>query len=586
MASAESAVANQFRQGLRARLTGLAAAPELNGLVGRLQAYHADRGRWAVALPGAAVPKLLKPSNLEPLEAEPFDFANIFVDVLADDVVHRMCAFLPGKALLDISATTTVLCRHAQRSPALWRSLCRSLLGDALVRLHEVAWGKESWNDEAEFWRDLFRAGYQGRAFHYANDVRQRCIHQTPALMPPLDPQKNTGSFFVLDSTRQSEGLERCFAASGHTACAIGERVAVIGGWRPSEPGHDLHVTVIDLVAMRIVEPSLAATSARPSRRLRHSSCAICLNGTAGVGGDDTSTRGGEPPLSVLVLGGCNDANHEPCAGLHLLLVLDFTTPDASEVSWREIAADGDAPRAIWHHSCGSYSGGKRVVVFGGDFPRGDPEFHHIGDRAYASHVYVLDVDARRWERVATSGQVPCWRSLHTGVAYTSLADGSERFVIMGGCEEHLRIFTGGKPASMVGYSLNLATMKWQRGGRAVKRGVASGSARANQFVPQPRMRFAAERYGRHLLVYGGHSDADLEAKGEQLLTLNLMTLQWQSPEITNEPEQFMQAPAATLAGGCLVGGVRFSPQGVEPIPKFDLVCLCPDDGYHPETLE
>merc|ERR1712012_175337 len=133
----------------------------------------------------------------------------------------------------------------------------------------------------------------------------------------------------------------------------------------------------------------------------------------------------------------------------------------------------------------------------------------------------MVDVDARLWQRVATQGRVPAWRSLHTGVTYTSLVDGSEHFIIMGGCEEHLKVFTAGKPADMVGYSLNLKTMTWRRGGQYKKH----GARRCLEFIPKPRMRFSAERYGRHLLVYGRHGENFME--DEPLLTLNLMTLQW-----------------------------------------------------------
>ena len=39
------------------------------------------------------------------------------------------------------------------------------------------------------------------------------------------------------------------------------------------------------------------------------------------------------------------------------------------------------------------------VVVFGGDMPDTDPEYSYIQNRRAANIVWVLDVDARRWDR-------------------------------------------------------------------------------------------------------------------------------------------------------------------------------------------
>merc|ERR1711953_1112053 len=98
-------------------------------------------------------------------------------------------------------------------------------------------------------------------------------------------------------------------------------------------------------------------------------------------------------------------------------------------------------------------------------------------------------------------GQCPCWRSLHIGVTYTSLADGSERLIVMGGYQEHIKIFGGSvKPLNMVGYSLNLHTLKWQRGSRPRPKTGVIDTRPKNRFLPQPRICFAAEQYGCHLL--------------------------------------------------------------------------------------
>ena len=89
-------------------------------------------------------------------------------------------------------------------------------------------------------------------------------------------------------------------------------------------------------------------------------------------------------------------------------------------MKWHCTDAHGEAPRAIWHHGCGSYAGGKSVVVFGGDMPEDDPEYPHIAARHAARHVYVLDVDAACWSRVLTHGPAPSWRSLHVAVTHSA----------------------------------------------------------------------------------------------------------------------------------------------------------------------
>merc|ERR1712087_172413 len=98
------------------------------------------------------------------------------------------------------------------------------------------------------------------------------------------------------------------------------------------------------------------------------------------------------------------------------------------------------------------------------------------------------------------------------------------------------------------------------------------------RFHPEPRMRFAAERFGRHLLVYGGHRgsglwDVRLDSKA---LTLNLMTLEWNRASIRNRPHSFPAASASALNAGIITGGLQVAGFGMEPVPKFDIICLRP----------
>merc|ERR1719272_2044903 len=116
---------------------------------------------------------------------------------------------------------------------------------------------------------------------------------------------------------------------------------------------------------MVVLQPKLAQGSARPARRVRPACCAVQLSDAVCAAGEGAA---------VLLLGGMNDQAHEPCPGLNFLNLLEFSKADGSEIHWREKAADGSAPKSIWHHQCGSFAQGKKVVVFGGDIPERDPE--------------------------------------------------------------------------------------------------------------------------------------------------------------------------------------------------------------------
>lgn len=327
----------------------------------------------------------------------------------------------------------------------------------------------------------------------------------------------------------------------------------MIGGWRPWATEEDLHVCVVDFRGSSIKEPLLADDSDRPERRLRHSSCVV-------------QTPSGEQ--AILVLGGCNDRTHDPCDGLQTLLLLQTDLSDTSKLTWRKLSAGGYMPKAIWHHTADSFASGRRVVVFGGDIPTRDPEFTFIGDRAYANYVYVLTMETQQWARVQTDGHVPGWRSLHAAVTFTSFEHNCEQLVMVGGCEDRVEIFNAGKPAKMIAYALNLRTMKWRRGPERKKQ----NDARA-VFLPAPRMLFAAQRYGRHLLVYGGHGNGTIP-EDEGLLLLNSNSLVWQRATVLNEASEFGVVPAAALAAGCVIGGVQLGSRGAQPVPKLDMLIL------------
>ena len=493
--------------GMRVVLQGLSAS-ELNGLTGRLQSFHADRGRWAVSLSGTQ--KLLKAANLQAVEECAFHI-NIVTEILSEDLFLRVCNFLPAPTLLAVS-TCSKSTRHqtmeSSESHSLWRSLCYEMLGACLISLHIASWADSQWDKvhrDVSFWKVLFESAYVCEGFFYDHGLREKCLQRSDFFeQAVISKRKDSGererSVMMVSGDVFEKKKQETLSSSGHTACAMGSSVFMIGGWRPWSAVEDLHVCMVDFPSLSISEPPLAEGSYRPSRRLRHSSCLV------------------RPPSgeAILVLGGCNDRTHEPCDGLETLLLLRKSSDDPTKISWTKLSATGQMPKAIWHHSADSFAAGRRVVVFGGDIPTRDPEFTYIGDRAYANYVYILSVDLQQWDRVQTDGQVPSWRSLHTAVTFTSFENSCEHLVTMGGCEERLEIFHSGKPAKMVGYSLNLKTMKWKRGLERKKQ-----SDGREVYLPAPRMRFAAQRYGRHLLVYGGHGTGMIPADEERLGTRN-----------------------------------------------------------------
>lgn len=438
----------------------------------------------------------------------------------------------------------------------MWRSLCYSLLDEAVITLHLKACDPGIGEPGYEFWKTFFRAAWTAAGFFYEHRLREECLHSSECFQQALQSGNEPG-IQCIDGAVYFQMRQKVLGSSGHTASALKSYILSIGGWRPWSSSNDLHVTVLDLKRMMLIEPAVAG-SEKPERRLRHSSCTV----------RDFQALQGQHSECVLVLGGCNDKSHVPCAGLKTLLFLTLEAEGSAggrlQIRWRKEQATGQVPSGIWHHAADSFSKGTQVIVFGGDVPPQDPEFTFIGDRAYANYVYILDVNARRWERVQTQGQIPHWRSLHFGGTFFSSQNSAEHFVIMGGCEEHLEIFRGGPPATMLGYSLNLQTLRWRRG--------VKGNS---NFLPAPRMRFGAQRYGRHVLVYGGHG-ADTIPQDEELLVLNSETLEWRRAQVINEPSEFGVAPAAALAGGCVLGGVQLGPRGAYPVPKLDFICLNP----------
>jgi len=209
-------------------------------------------------------------------------------------------------------------------------------------------------------------------------------------------------------------------------------------------------------------------------------------------------------------------------------------------------------------------------VVFGGDIPTTEDEYERIQDRTCCNFVYVLDLRSCTWEAVRTRGPAPDWRSFHASVCHTSFLDGKDYLVTFGGTSEHCEPLTGGILADMRGYQLDLSTMQWHRG--------------PSSDLPAPRLRFGVARWGRHLIIHGGHGSVLSTRKG-YVARLNLHSLKWDDLSFSNEPPALSHAAFETGSpqAGIVVGGAQQTPRGPRILQRLVVFRLrdveIPDDG-------
>ncbi|CAJ1367558.1 unnamed protein product [Effrenium voratum] len=410
------------------------------------------------------------------------------------------------------------------------RDLCAFLLGDTTLLLHEAAWSEDG--DRAGFYQRLFRAAWSCEEFCYDHQMRRS----------------------LLASLTKEEAEMLCM--SGHTSESLGHLVLQIGGMRNNIAAEDVvNVTVMNLRSSQIFRPHLTADSLKPLQRMRHASCVVrpCLPQSAF---DET----------ILVLGG-HDANTRsmrlgmPRPSLQRLLFLQVAEEDGSQIRWSEQPAFGTIPEYMYNLACASFAGGQRVCIFGGDIPTIDEEYERIQDRTCCSFVYVLDLPSSTWTAVRTRGPAPDWRSFHAAVAHTSLLDGKDYFITFGGTDEHCEPLAGGNLADMRGYQLDLTTFCWQAGPR--------------EHLPAPRLRFGAARFGRHLLIHGGHGNM-LSSRDGYVARLNLHTLQWSRINFSNEPPQLAQSAFETGApqAGVVVGGAQQTLRGPRILQRLVVLRL------------
>lgn len=460
----------------------------------------------------------------------------------SDELLVSLCEFLPAFSVISLNLTCTILNSQIADSAWLWRKIAESFLGKTLFQTHLTHRLKDNQeNIKASFYKSLFFECMKCEGFVYAHDLRTRCLNNV--------------------SMMSDEGV--LFGASGHTATAIGNKIVIIGGWQGHTHQHtvsNLSICIVDVAKTKVVQPELDPSSYKPGCMLRHSACSIANPSWLNSSSECLLVVGGRDFLRL----------HDYTGGVHDCLLLEFLNENT--VKWHKLNTGGQAPLNIWHHSSCSFQNRKKVVIFGGDIPEHDNEYSFISNRMEVSHVYVLDVELKIWSRVVTSGDMPSWRSLHVGVTYCSIVDNRERLVVVGGTSDHIQVFESGSTTDFNGYALDLDSMVWSRG-QSPWFGYALEEAQGDEegsFHPSPRMRFSAEVYGRHLVVYGGHDN--FQPIPDKLIKLDLLSLKWSHITVKNEPYSYPDAVSSQLAGGLLVGGIF--PRSMTTCEKFDFLLL------------
>jgi len=457
------------------------------------------------------------------------------VEVLNEDALVRICRFLPAQPLLELGTSCADFYHRARNSTELWKGLCSFLLGDTTLLLHE------NWSSSctADFYRRLFRTAWSCEDFCYDHRMRR-------SLLMSLKTERSSGEL----------GAE-LLCMSGHTSETLGHLVIQIGGMRNKLQADDIvHVTIINLKDRTIVRPSLSEDSLKPLQRMRHASCVVQ---PAYLPTDAAF------PGAILVLGG-HDANTRafrlgmPRPAMRRLMFMQVTEEDGSQIRWIERQAFGTIPEYMYNLACASFAGGEKVCVFGGDIPTTEDEYERIQDRTCCSFVYVLEVTNCSWSAVRTRGVAPDWRSFHAAVSHTSFLDGKDYLITFGGSSEHCEPLAGGHLDDMRGYQLDLHTFTWQKG--------------PAEDLPAPRLRFGVARYGRHLLVHGGHGFG--LNTNDNVARLNLHTLKWGRLKFSNTPPPLgaLAFETGTPQAGIVVGGAQQTMAGPRILQRLVVLRL------------
>lgn len=169
---------------------------------------------------------------------------------------------------------------------------------------------------------------------------------------------------------------------------------------------------------------------------------------------------------------------------------------DTISLRWSKPEVGGTAPSPRRAHTCNYYEG--QLIVFGGGNGVGALNDVHTLD--------VNDLSRLEWRRMECSGKVPIGRGYHT----SNLVDG--KLIVIGGSDGHMSFNDI--------HILRLETRTWYQ-------------VKTDEI--HNRLGHTATQVGSYLFIFGGH---DSKTYTSELLTLNLVNLQWEPRKVCGKKPQ------------------------------------------------
>lgn len=169
---------------------------------------------------------------------------------------------------------------------------------------------------------------------------------------------------------------------------------------------------------------------------------------------------------------------------------------DTVSLRWSKPEVGGAAPSPRRAHTCNYYEG--QLIVFGGGNGVGALNDVHTLD--------VSDLSRLEWRRMNCGGKVPIGRGYHT----SNLVDG--KLIVIGGSDGHMSFNDI--------HILRLDTQTWYQ-------------VKTDEI--HNRLGHSATQVGSYLFIFGGH---DSKTYTSELLTLNLVNLQWEPRKVCGKKPQ------------------------------------------------
>ncbi|KAJ1018887.1 hypothetical protein NDA16_004690 [Ustilago loliicola] len=174
----------------------------------------------------------------------------------------------------------------------------------------------------------------------------------------------------------------------------------------------------------------------------------------------------------------------------------DLYVFDTVSLRWSKPEVGGTAPSPRRAHTCNYYEG--QLIVFGGGNGVGALNDVHTLD--------VTDLSRLEWRKMDCGGKVPIGRGYHT----SNLVDG--KLIVIGGSDGHMSFNDI--------HILRLDTQTWYQ-------------VKTDEI--HNRLGHTATQVGSYLFIFGGH---DSKTYTSELLTLNLVNLQWEPRKVCGKKPQ------------------------------------------------